>query len=1095
MGTQFHFHTAKLGQAGRHSVPRVQPGKAPNGVSRECAWPSGGEFLPLAGQANAQRMTDPSHKAPSIDLLGNPVFFDDVVVGIFRSTEEGRYVYANHRLAELYGYDSPAQLIEAIGDIEGQLYVEPEQRDLFLKLIQQQGRIEQFESEIFRRDGSRIWISETARTVRDESGRVLYYEGTVQDIVEQKGAELELRRSELLFHSLVENLPQYIFRKDAAGRFTFANNRFCKELGKTRREIIGKTDFDFFPADLANKYREDDIGIMESGESLDTVEEHVVSEVEKSWVHVVKTPIRDETGRCTGVQGIFWDVTQQRETETALAHERDLLRTLLDSIPDRIYFKDRDSRFLMISRALAKDFGLDDPGEAVGKNDADFFSEEHARLALEDEQAILETGQAIIGKTEKETWSDGRQGWVLTTKMPMRNSTGEIVGTFGISKDITALKKAEAELAQARDAALESARVKSEFLANTSHEIRTPMNAIVGMTGLLLDTPLNEQQREFLTTIRQSAGALLGVINDILDFSKIEARKLEIEQAPFDLREIVESAVDLLAEQAQSKGLNLACLVFEDVWTSVIGDPGRLRQIVTNLVNNAIKFTEQGEVTVRLNTVGETGREVTIRCEIVDTGIGIPAEAQKHLFQPFTQVDGSFSRRYGGTGLGLTISKQLTEIMGGRIGFESKLGQGSSFWFELPLPKQLESGAVEAQQQLLAGLNVLVVDDNETNHQILRHQLRSRRIKTTEAREAAEALQLLQDAIATDHFFQVVILDSEMPEKDSLGLARTIKDDLLFADLKLILLTPMGNVLPPDSWQGVGINDCLTKPVKQSRLLECITRLLNGEAASVVRPSADQHAKGEAKPLRILVAEDNQVNRKVLLLQLGNLGYTADAVANGLEAFEAIRKMPYDVVLMDCQMPEMNGYEATRAIRQLPGRARQIRILAVTANADPDEKRKCLNAGVDAYLIKPIDLEQLGQALRGIAGEVGAVQGEAGSGDTDSIVEALHSFGDAAVVVELIDLFLQDAPARLAQAGAALDANKAAEAGEAAHSLKGSAHNLRAGQLAKACEALEKMGKTGSLDDAETLLGQVEAELQKVTTLLEQQKKALGQVG
>jgi len=334
-----------------------------------------------------------------------------------------------------------------------------------------------------------------------------------------------------------------------------------------------------------------------------------------------------------------------------------------------------------------------------------------------------------------------------------------------------------------------------------------------------------------------------------------------------------------------------------------------------------------------------------------------------------------------------------------------------------------------------------------------------------------------------------------MPEEDSFGLARVIKDDLLFAELKLILLTPMGNVLPPDSWQGAGIDDCLAKPVKQSRLLECLIRLLNGEAVSGDQPPAGQHATVEAKPLRILVAEDNPVNRKVMLLQLENLGYAADAVANGLEAVEAVRRTSYDVVLMDCHMPEMNGGEATRAIRQLPGRARQIRILAVTANADPDEKRKCLDAGMDDYLIKPIDLEQLGQALGGIASEIGAVRGEAGSGDTDSIVEGLRSFGDAAVVAELIDLFLQDAPSRLAQAREALAAGNAAEAGEAAHSLKGSARNLQAEQLAKACEALEKMGKIGTLDDAVSLLGQAEAELQKVTTLLEQQKKALDQAG
>ncbi|HJO08358.1 MAG TPA: PAS domain-containing protein [Verrucomicrobiota bacterium] len=1037
-------------------------------------------------------MTEPNHDTPAVDPVAHPEVFDEVVVGIFRSTEEGRYSYANHRLAELYGYDSPAQLIEAIGDIEGQLYVDPKQRDLFLKLIREQGRIEQFESEIFRRDGSRSWISETARTVSDNSGKVLYYEGTVQDIAEQKGAELELRRSEILFHSLVENLPQNIFRKDAAGKFTFANTQFCEELGRPRREIIGRSDFDFFPTSLANKYREDDIGIMESGQSLDTVEEHVTTEGEKSWVHVVKTPIRDESGRCTGVQGIFWDVTQQRRTEIALAHERDLLRTLLESIPDRIYFKDRDSQFLMISRAMAKDFGLADPGDAVGKKDADFFSVEHARLAMDDEQAILETGQAIIGKTEKETWNNGLERWVLTTKMPMHNTDGEIVGTFGVSKDITALKEAEAELAQARDAALESARVKSEFLANTSHEIRTPMNAIVGMTGLLLDTPMNEQQREFLTTIRLSADALLGVINDILDFSKMEAQKLEIEEIPFDLRETVESAVDLLAERAHSKGVHLACLVYEEVWTRVIGDPGRLRQIVTNLVGNAIKFTDHGEVMVKLSTVRENGREVTIRCEIADTGVGIPAEAHQRLFQPFSQGDGSLSRRYEGTGLGLTISKQLTEIMGGRIDFESKLGQGSSFWFELPLRKQTEAGEAEEQQQLLAGLNVLVVDDNETHCQILHHQFCSRRIKTTAAGEAPGAMRLLQEASATEDPFRVVILDSEMSEENSLGLARIIKDDLIFTELKLILLAPMGQMLQPAVWQEAGIDACLAKPVKQSRLLECIGRLLDGERGFTDETTSAQ-ATGEAKALRILVAEDNQVNRKVLLLQLGNLGYTANAVANGLEAVEAIRRTPYDVVLMDCHMPEMNGCEATRAIRQLPGRTRQIRIMAVTANADPNEKRKCLDAGMDAYLIKPIDLKQLDEALVGIAGEVGAVRGDAGSSDADSIASGLHSFGDAAVVAELIDLFLKDAPARLAQAREALEVGDAGEISEAAHSLKGSARNLRAERLAQACEALEKACKSRNFDATNIPLAQAEAELQKVITVLEQQKKALGQ--
>ena len=1032
-------------------------------------------------------MSKPSDN-PSQQYAEDPTVFDEVVVGIFRSSHEGKYIYANRRLAELYGYDSPATLIEAIGDIEGQLYVDPNQRELFLNLIRAQGRIEQFESEILRKDGSRIWISETAREVCDAAGESLFYEGTVQDITEQKRAELELRRSEILFHSLVENLPQKIFRKDAGGKFVFANNGFCEELGKTRREIIGKTDFDFFPADLANKYREDDFGIMESGKSLDTVEEHVAADGEKAWVHVVKTPTYDEASRCSGVQGIFWDVTLQKRTEMALAHERDLLRTLLDSIPDRIYFKDSNSRFLMISRELAKDFGLERPEDAVGKTDADFFSVEHAKLALEDELEILKSGRAIIGKTEKETWNDGSVGWVLTTKMPMRNPEGKIIGTFGVSKDITPLKEAEGQLAHARDAALESAKVKAEFLANTSHEIRTPMNAIIGMTGLLLDTSLNEQQRDFLTTIRDSADALLEIINDILDFSKIEAKKLDIEKVPFDLRETVESTIDLLAERSQSKGLALGCLVYEDVWTRVVGDPGRLRQILTNLVGNAIKFTEQGEVMVKIQQERETASRVDLLIEIVDTGIGISEELQTKLFQPFTQADGSLTRRYGGTGLGLTISKQLSEMMGGEIGLESKLGQGSTFKIKLPFQKD-NSGEITSEDELLTGLNVLIVDDNETNQQILNHQLRARRVKTTEAQSVDEAMSLLQQQASTEAPFQVVILDCQMPDVDGLSLSRSIKDDLLFAEVKIILLTSMGQPIDSEEWRRSGVDTCMVKPVKQTRLLKSIARLLTGEGDS---GTSNEAKPVEAKSLRILVAEDNTVNQKVILLQLKKLGYSADAVANGLEAVEVVRKIPYDVVLMDCHMPEMNGYEATRAIRQMSGRAQLTRIIAVTANADPEERRKCLDVGMDDYLIKPINLEKLKNAMGGIASDVGAAQGVVTASDADAIVEGLKSFGDAAVIGELIDLFLGDAPGKIAQAQKAIDAENAAETREAIHSLKGSARNLHAEALARACENLEQQSKKGRLESAAADLKRIEEELQKVIAVLEGEKVRLG---
>ncbi|MBI2512296.1 MAG: response regulator [Opitutae bacterium] len=788
---------------------------------------------------------------------------------------------------------------------------------------------------------------------------------------------------EPLCRSVLDALPVFVFRKDRSGRFVFANEAFCQRKGRSLDQIVGATDDSLFPADVARRYREDDEAVMRSGEPKDIIEERRGPDGQTLWVHLIKTPVRDAAGEVAGLQGVFWDITARVRAERTRATESDLLRTLLGNSSDPIYFKDRESRFLRVSRVLHERFGQAHPDGVIGKTDFDFFSPERAQAAFDDEQTIVRTGQGIVGKVEKETWPDGRITWGLTTKMPLINDAGDIVGTFGITKDITQLKEAERALADARDAALASTRAKSEFLANMSHEIRTPMNGVIGMTGLLLDTELNPVQREFAETIRNSAETLLTLLNDILDFSKMEAGKLLFETLDFDLVETVEGTLDMLAERALRKNIELAGDVAPNVPRYLRGDPGRLRQVLVNLIGNGIKFTDRGEVAVRVTNEEESAHDVLVGISVRDSGIGIPKEIQSRLFQAFTQADNSTTRKYGGTGLGLAIARQLVQIMGGQITVHSEPGHGSNFCFTARFEKQLQPhvAAPRPADPSLFDVRVLVVDDNATNRQILRHQLFAWNMEKDSAADAAEALTVLRAAARAGRPFDLVLIDMQMPVMDGLALARAIKADPALASAHLVILTSLGQLHPPEELRAAGIEAYLIKPIKQSRLYDALVSVLGRapkETPLPADPATPQPLAPSVLPLgRVLIAEDNSVNQRVALAQLRRLGYTADAVANGREAIDALSQVPYDLVFMDCMMPEMDGYEAARTIRrsEKDGTARwhaPMPIVAMTANALEGDREKCLAAGMDDYVAKPVRITELKAALTRAAKPPGA---------------------------------------------------------------------------------------------------------------------------
>jgi PAS domain S-box-containing protein len=776
----------------------------------------------------------------------------------------------------------------------------------------------------------------------------------------------------ILLRTIIDSLPDAIYAKDSNTCKTLANLADLRNMDvKSEKEVLGKTDFDFFPKEIAEGFYADDMSVIKTGKPVLNREEFFVGkDGKKHWLLTTKLPLYDDDGNVIGLVGIGRDITEVKIAQENFQQEKILLRTIIDSLPDAIYAKDSNTCKTLANLADLRNMDVKSEKEVLGKTDFDFFPKEIAEGFYADDMSVIKTGKPVLNREEFITDFSGKKRWLLTSKLPLRDNKDNIIGLVGIGRDITERKIAEEKLVEAykklekTNLDLENAnKVKAQFLANMSHEIRTPLNAVIGLTGLLLGTPLNNEQKDYAETILSSGDILLSLINDILDFSKIEAQKIVLEKMPFDIRICIEESMDLVASKAEEKNLELAYKIEEGTSTKIIGDVTRLRQILVNLLSNAIKFTERGEVVVSVSGQLHENNKCSLHFKVKDTGIGIPPSVAENLFQSFTQADASTTRKFGGTGLGLAISKQLSELMGGTMWVESSgiPGEGTTFHFTISAELSIEE-EVQKDVSTLAGKKVLIVDDNKTNREILIQQLKSLQMIPTSAATGKEALEIVKLYYSgKSESFDLAILDYHMPEMDGIMLSDEIIKILSNNIPPMLLLSSYSYHENKDQLSHFAAT--LTKPIKLTHLHDILITVLNKKEATVKKFDKTSikfdASMGSTYPLRILVADDNKVNLKVALRFLEKVGYRADTAFNGFEVIDAMHRQRYDIILMDVQMPEMDGEQATIEIRkQFPSDVQPL-IFAVTANALKSDLERYIKVGMNGYIVKPFKLEDL----------------------------------------------------------------------------------------------------------------------------------------